>query len=100
MARIALPSWMTEPMWLDDDNALRYYEVEGVRCGAIWYHRKQDKPEDICFGSFKWLNPLPAMASQATWDLISAEPLHIEPSLHCLVCGAHGFIRDGKWVAV
>lgn len=33
--------------------------------------------------------------------LVSAEPLHIEPSLLCLpenLCGLHGFVRDGVWV--
>lgn len=32
------------------------------------------------------------------WSLVSADPLHIEPSLLCRVCGHHGFIRDGLWV--
>lgn len=33
------------------------------------------------------------------WDLVSMDPLHLEPSLLCTVCNDHGFIRDGKWVA-
>lgn len=33
-----------------------------------------------------------------TWTLISLDPLHLEPSLLCRICGDHGFIRDGKWV--
>jgi len=32
------------------------------------------------------------------WTQMSAEPLHLEPSLLCRLCGDHGFIRDGKWV--
>lgn len=32
------------------------------------------------------------------WDLVSEEPLTLSPSLLCLACGHHGFIRDGKWV--
>lgn len=32
-----------------------------------------------------------------TWELVSLDPLHLEPSLLCRVCGDHGFIRDGKW---
>lgn len=32
-------------------------------------------------------------------QLISRDPLHIEASLLCpLGTGAHGFIRNGKWV--
>jgi hypothetical protein len=34
------------------------------------------------------------------WTLHSLEPLHIEPSVACGLCGHHGFIRDGKWVSV
>lgn len=30
--------------------------------------------------------------------LVSADPLHIEPSLLCEFCGWHGFIRNGHWV--
>jgi hypothetical protein len=32
-------------------------------------------------------------------QLVSAEPLHLEPSIlwpDC--CGMHGFIRDGRWI--
>jgi hypothetical protein len=32
----------------------------------------------------------------ATWDVMSWEPLHIEPSVLC-ACGDHGFIRNGRW---
>lgn len=35
------------------------------------------------------------------WTLVSANPLHIEPSILCVPpegCGTHGFFRDGKWV--
>lgn len=33
-----------------------------------------------------------------TWTLVSIDPLHIEPSLLCMICDDHGFIRDGKWI--
>ncbi len=32
------------------------------------------------------------------WTVVSADPLHLEPSILCTVCGDHGFIRDGRWV--
>lgn len=38
-------------------------------------------------------------ASADRHDFISAEPLHLEPSVYwpeC--CGTHGFIRDGQWI--
>lgn len=31
-------------------------------------------------------------------DLISSEPLHLEPSVLYVCCGMHGWIRDGRWV--
>lgn len=30
-------------------------------------------------------------------QLVSEEPLHVEPSILCGQCGDHGFIRDGRW---
>lgn len=30
-------------------------------------------------------------------ELVSKEPLHIEPSLACRTCPSHGFIREGRW---
>lgn len=32
------------------------------------------------------------------WDLVSADPITLSPSLLCRTCGHHGFIRDGRWV--
>jgi hypothetical protein len=32
-------------------------------------------------------------------SLISLDPLHIEPSILCIECGLHGWVRDGKWVS-
>lgn len=31
------------------------------------------------------------------WTLASWEPLTIAPSVLCLQCGDHGFIREGTW---
>lgn len=30
-------------------------------------------------------------------ELISREPVHIEPSILCSDCQDHGFLRDGRW---
>lgn len=32
------------------------------------------------------------------WRVVSWEPLMLEPSLLCRVCGDHGFVKNGKWV--
>ncbi|HEY5398395.1 MAG TPA: hypothetical protein VIL16_23710 [Trebonia sp.] len=42
--------------------------------------------------------------TDATWAIIQQEPLTLSPSLHCDRalggCGAHGFVRDGRWSGV
>lgn len=36
----------------------------------------------------------------ALHDVISVDPLHLEPSLACEDgCPSHGWIRDGRWVS-
>lgn len=35
--------------------------------------------------------------SMAKHTVVSREPLHIEPSVLCVDCGLHGFVRDGEW---
>lgn len=32
------------------------------------------------------------------WQVVSWDPLTLTPSLLCMRCGDHGFVRDGKWV--
>lgn len=32
------------------------------------------------------------------WKVESWDPLTLSPSLLCLTCGEHGFIREGTWV--
>jgi hypothetical protein len=38
-------------------------------------------------------------SNESWWDLISLEPLHVEPSIQFLNPSCcHGYIREGKWV--
>jgi len=32
------------------------------------------------------------------WTLNSLEPVDVSPSLLCLRCGDHGFVKQGRWV--
>lgn len=34
------------------------------------------------------------------WELVQEEPLTVMPSIHCRVCGTHGFITNGRWIEV
>lgn len=37
-------------------------------------------------------------AERPTWQVVSWEPLHLEPSILRRECGLHGWIRDGRWL--
>jgi hypothetical protein len=66
------------------------------RAGATIYHRRANG--DPCAGAVTFAQPGDHPLNTATtWDVISLDPLHIEPSVLC-GCGDHGFIRDGRWV--
>lgn len=41
-------------------------------------------------------NSLPNML----WHITTREPLTVTPSITCQQCGLHGWIKEGKWVAV
>ena len=100
--RLALPEWVHNPTWLDDDNAITYVvdRFEGTTDPymALWYHRSP-KSGEVCFGSFGWRNPRPGQfRNDPIWERVSVDPLTVSPSLLCLDCGAHGWIKEGKWV--
>lgn len=67
------------------------------RVGLIEWHR--DRYGEECGGGV--LFDLPgvreAFPDRALWQVESLEPLTLWPSLACLGCGHHGWIRDGRW---
>jgi hypothetical protein len=75
-----------------------YYEAYGRpelgRIGIQFEH--PDGKGGRCWGGvpFKDANP----ADPKGWVVESREPLTLSPSILCLTCGFHGFIRGGKWV--
>lgn len=104
--RLELPGYAEPDVWLDDNNALELvrWKDETEPYQALWWHRsaRPDAPHVWCLGSVRWrIPPAPEHfpADSVVWDLVSWEPLTISPSLLCS-CGAHGFIRDSKWVSV
>jgi hypothetical protein len=89
-----LPEYWRGGDWqlLDDDHAYLVMHQDGEPAGINEAHRRPDNGE-VCLGWVPWGDrPGP------TWRLVSLDPLHLEPSLLCRVCGSHGFIRGGKWV--
>jgi hypothetical protein len=56
-------------------------------------------PKDLNPWFWHWCSQQDRWMAQATpdHDLVSREPLHMEPSLLWPCCGTHGFVRDGQW---
>lgn len=50
----------------------------------------------VCIDGKQATTRLPLCASW--WHVLSRDPLTISPSIHCLVCGLHGFITNGAWM--
>ena len=89
---------MTSPrVDLDGENA---YELTGKQgkvgsWGLLWYHTDPATGEPCGPGGISW-DP----DDVTHWDLISMNPLTVSPSLLCMKCKRHGFIREGTWVGV
>jgi hypothetical protein len=62
-------------------------EFENTLYGAKYWHLT---PAGVVCEGFIMFNNMA--------NLVSQDPITISPSLLCLSCGDHGFIRDGKWV--
>lgn len=91
-----LPDFIHPDLWLDADHAIQFHATsvtDTERGGALFIHRDKRNPEKWCIGGFQWRG-----ATGPNWTLVSMEPFHVEPSIHCFTCGEHGWIRDGKWI--
>ena len=74
---------------VDDDGVVHGFEYEHPRPdGAAGWR------DGLCAG----YAPCKKFDGRDVWTLVSAEPLHLEPSLLCGACGHHGFVRAGQWV--
>lgn len=64
--------------------------------GILWFH-KSPVDGSWCCGATHFSN---VAGGRPDGHLLrSASPLTIEPSLLCEICGAHGYVRSGAWVA-
>jgi len=68
------------------------------RMGASIAHKKPDGSD--CWGHIYFNLPEVRAHFPASniWQVESWEPLTISPSVLCMLCGDHGFIRGGRWV--
>jgi len=69
-------------------------------CGLIMYHKTPEGKE--CSGSIMFESDVAKIvfSNQPVWTVESLEPLTLSPSLLCVACKDHGYIREGKWVKV
>jgi hypothetical protein len=58
-----------------------------------WCTALEDVPEDRKVFAGCWV-----AAGTQHHELVSREPLHLEPSLLWRCCGLHGFVRNGTWI--
>lgn len=73
------------------DHELEYFEIDGERYGATVFHKRADGTSCAC--SVFW-----GKREAPIWRATSITPLTLEPSIRCLQCGDHGWIREGRWV--
>lgn len=76
--------------WVQDKHGNRigfhewHYCLDQVNAGGVWF--------DIPAAH-------EAVPNSMYWDLVSMDPLTVEPSILCRRCGHHGWIREGRWVS-
>ena len=74
-----------------------HHEPEGqlhIAYRHLCKHNADDPTEHLAFAAV----PVSDLGSGRDWKLEQLEPLTISPSLLCMSCQHHGFIREGKWV--
>lgn len=79
---------------LDDDHVIQRLFHDKRLVGFNDNHRRTDGTwcsGYVAFEAFK-------VFVKSGHQLISEDPLHVEPSLGCRSCPSHGFIREGRWI--
>lgn len=73
----------------------RVVDAHGELVGLEYFHPGKDG--EPCPGFVPFDTPAGrALSASKGWRVDSFEPITLSPSLLCLSCGHHGFIRDGK----
>jgi hypothetical protein len=83
------PVLMSYPPGADDDGARALLEYADGSVGFKHTCRVVDGTQ---------LVTAPRLQLDGGHRIISRKPWTVEPSILCGDCGAHGFVRDGRWV--
>lgn len=80
---------------------IRRVEWEGEPAAIDDFHLRPDG--SVCSGFIPFRGTAYSKLFEGSpnyqaWDVLSAEPLTLSPSLLCRVCGDHGYITNGRWV--
>lgn len=71
--------------------SIEFREIPRVSRGIAYKHPRPDGKGE-CEG-YVPLQP----EDRDGWTIMQREPLSLQESLECRICGHHGLIRDGKW---
>lgn len=70
----------------------------------IGLHEHHKNPDGEWCGGYTHFQNVPEAAlanakykTQSRHALVSADPLHVQPSLQCRSCPKHGWIENGRW---
>ena len=106
------------PIDIGLDHWIGYYTAYAITpAHAGFFMRHRNSRGDWCLGSIMFNLPGLEAFDEPKWTLLSPDPLHVEPSLHCaapmyddngkpllnddgsaIICRDHGWVRDGRWV--
>lgn len=99
--------WLMFTSWNPDRTLNPQYadlpDVEHV--GAIIYHppvsgNSMSDVEGYCASHVFFDSKVTCQLwpEHSRWKVEKEDPLTLSPSVLCMRCGDHGFVRDGKWV--
>lgn len=104
--KLAWTTWEPDPVLNPQWASLPPIE-EGTHCGAILQHPTGPKGGspwgEMCQSGINFDVPRiraapEAFDNRAVWQVQCWDPLTVSPSILCLLCDDHGFIREGRWV--
>jgi hypothetical protein len=78
----------------------QFEHLPDVETFSAWISHSSPKTGEDCVSAITFDAPVARQLVQpkALWQVLSWDPLTVDPSILCLTCGDHGHIRQGKWV--